>query len=165
MPITAIDTEKTVDQLIDEVYGRLSAAKLRAVKSVILAANSHLTETSILKPGMVLLLPPQQRATAESADIGASVDVVQAITAALSIYRKELANKIDTRSGELDESIKTLKAARFKKIIETIPAAEEFVRSIESSLTSQRSELDETQIFVGTELDKLNEELRKLQEE
>ena len=51
MPVTAVRTEKTVEEVVTRTFGRLPAAELKAIVAATLAANPHIKEGAALTPG------------------------------------------------------------------------------------------------------------------
>jgi phage tail protein X len=140
MPILTVRKEKELDQLIAGAYGKLSAAQLKAVRAATLAANPQLGEDGVLKPGMVIVVPPPKASARARANAVAAVGVVKSVRAALTGYQVQLAQAIDADMADLDQTAKTLKSAAFRKASETVPPATEWAKEVEAAVKADQAE-------------------------
>ncbi len=152
MPIIAIQSEKTIEQLIEECYGELPAVQLDTIKAAMLAANPHLGVAETLQPGMMIVVPPLSVAAPVSGS------AIKAISAALSDYQEKLEQKIESRQAELDLTTNTLGSASFQRATKPISEARELIQSVEAATKSDQIELVETRGLIK-EIDVLKSKL------
>ena len=152
MPIIAIQSEKTIEQLIEECYGELPAVQLDAIKAAMLAANPPLGVAETLQPGMMIVVPQL------SVDAPVSGSAIKTISAALSDYQEKLEQKIESRQAELDLTTNTLGSASFQRATKPIPDASELIQSVKAATKSDQIELVETRGLIK-EIDVLKSKL------
>jgi phage tail protein X len=160
MPITTIDTETTIDQLIAKRYGKLPAAKRKMLHAAILAANPQLDDAAELAPGMIVILPALAGGTAVRAVEGANPELIERIRGALAVYRDELGAKLKKRDSELAASMRTLESEQFRRLLEQVPGSPDYLESMRQGGKAEREELRLLHKFVDTELDKFIDELK-----
>ena len=117
MSIITIGNEKNIDQLIAKRFTGLSATEMKRVRAATLKANPHLREGGELKPGTVVVLPQATKPAvkpAASRDMTQS-DAVEGLAEALKTYAPQLTGALEKAREELDQSVRTLKSAAFKK--------------------------------------------------
>jgi hypothetical protein len=68
MPITSIQTEMSVDDLLKREFGELTKARKLELKKALLAANPQIDPAGRLKRGAIVVLP---KAASEKPAVGA----------------------------------------------------------------------------------------------
>jgi len=162
MSIATVHSERTIEQLIITLYGKLPAAHLDFIKDAILRANPQLDESGTLEPGTAIVVPsiPAEFESAIAGD-SASGKVAKAISDALSSYRRDLVGKIDHRKQELDGIAETLKGDPFRKGGKNTIGAE-WVQGLKETSETEQAELARNRIFIEQELEIINNGLERL---
>lgn len=163
MPVTAVRTEKTIEEVVTRAFGRLSAADLKAVVTATLAANPHLKEGTALTPGTLVVVTRPRAVDAPADRVDAPQDLaITAVLEALGQYRDATVKQLEVQQAEHEEAAKLLKGARFRRIAEAIPQSAELLPGIEAALKEVQATNTESATFVRKELDTIDDDLRAL---
>lgn len=164
MPITAITADTTVEKLVTRMFGKLPAAKLRAVTEATLAANPHLTDARNVPAGTVVVVPPLDvtdpppvREEARIAD-----DPVKAIAGALASYQERIVARLEERAAVLGEAAKLVGTTQFKRDVEGVEDAAPLVAELGAALKTERKELAEQRERITKDVASLTDGLTAL---
>jgi len=164
MPITAITADTTVEKLVTRMFGKLPAARLRAVTEATLAANPHLADPNNVPAGTVVVVPtldvadpPSVREEARIAD-----DTVKAIAGALKGYQEQIVERLEQRAATLGEATKLIGSTQFKRDLEGVEDAAPLVAELGAALKNERRELTERRELLAKDASSLIEALAEL---
>jgi len=169
MPIETVKAEKSIDQLVLRVYGKLAPASLDLARKGLLEANPHLSATAPLKRGTVIDVPTLARqpgtgapaARSRSAPASAA-DVVDDAVVAVDAWRKAVGRRLEVASSELDQMQKLLDDDAVRKSLAGSKGAPELLERARAAGAARRAELADDRAFVGGDLAKIDEALRTL---
>ena len=164
MPITAITADTTVEKLVTRMFGKLPAARLRAVTEATLAANPHLTDARNVPAGTVVVVPPLDVADPPPVREEARIadDQVKAIAGALASYQERIVKGLEERSKMLSDASKMLGSGQFKRDIEGVEDAAPLVEEAGAALKTERRELAEQRERIAKDVSSLTDALAAL---
>lgn len=138
MPITSFRGEKSVAEIADVMFERLTPKQREKAEAAILKANPRLNDLSTLPKGAVLQVPdvPELRAKARRAADDPPAQIASEIGEALSSYGKQLAQR--TQQGLADNKAHSalIRSDAFKRALEKSPELKE-----QAALTTKALEL------------------------
>ncbi len=146
MSVITIQSEKTIEQLIEEYYGKLPAAQLDVIKAATLEANPGVDGSVMLQPGLSIVMPPLSVAAPVPPG-----DTIEAIKTALSDYQERLEQKIKPLKEELEATVHILALDSFKEAIYAAPSylhAQDFIKDIEGKTKPGERELDKVNALI-----------------
>ncbi len=156
MQTITIRSQKNVEQLIEEYYGKLPAAQLDAIKAATLAVNPGLNGSAILQPGMSIVIPSLSAVSIPG-------NTKEAINAALSDYQGRLEQTMEFLQEELKATKDVLASSSFQETIKHVPIsshAQEFLKNVENKINAGWK-LDEVKALIK-EVGKLKEKFNTL---
>ncbi len=127
MPITSFRGEKSVADIADRMFERLTPKQRETAAAAILKANPRLSDLSTLPKGAVLKVPdlPELRPkTRRSAD-DPPTQITSEIGEALTGYGKQLAQRTEQGLADNKEHSALIRSAAFKRALEKSPELKE----------------------------------------
>jgi phage tail protein X len=164
MPITAITADTTVEKVVTRMFGKLPAAKLRAVTEATLAANPHLASATNVPAGTVVVVPsldvtdpPPVREEARISD-----DTLKAIAGAITSYQEQIVSRLKQQADTLGEATKLIGSTQFKRDVEGVEDAAPLLKELGAALKTGRGELTEQRELLAKDTASLTEALAAL---
>jgi len=168
MPIETVKAEKSVDQLVTRVYGRLPDEQRVLARAALLRANPPIATALPLKRGTVIDVPtlPAQpdgpAATGLRASALSGNALVDGTVQALEEWRKRFAVAGKDAVAHLEAMGKLVEDEAVKKAFARSKDAPELFAAAGKALEARRSELAADQAFIAQELPKIDQALRAL---
>jgi len=164
MPITAINADTTVEKLVTRMFGKLPAARLRAVTEATLAANPHLADERNVPAGTVVVVPPLDVADPPPVREEATIadDHVKAIAGALASYQERIMGGLEERAKMLGDSSKLLGSSQFKRDVEGVEDAAPLLGELAAALKNERREIADQREQVAKDIAGLTDALTAL---
>ncbi|PKO32427.1 MAG: hypothetical protein CVU36_01935 [Betaproteobacteria bacterium HGW-Betaproteobacteria-9] len=138
MPITSFRGEKSLAEIADLMFERLTPKQREKAEAAILKANPRLSDLSTLPRGAVLKVPdlPELRAKARRAADDPPAQVASEIGEALTGYGKQLAQRTQQGLADNKEHSALIRSDAFKRALEKSPELKE-----QAALTTKALEL------------------------
>ena len=163
MRLIAIEHDTELHALAERLYPGLNQNRRRQAQEALLKANPGLEEGGTLRAGMVLSVPDLShlgaRATAHGKDPAA--ELLEILKTAVEGYREVLGARFDAVDADLRQQQELLRHREVAAAIDRGGAAE-LGRSLRGSLEAGRKALAEQKSRAGTVLQKIAEDLGKL---
>lgn len=139
MPITTFRGEKSVGDLADKMFERLTPKQKEKVEAAILKANPMMRDPSKVSAGTIVSVPdmaelkPKTSRALENPDALLERHVADALTA--------FGQRFETRTAEavndLKQELAVLKAGELKKLLDGAPALQEMAGHLTKSLDAR----------------------------
>lgn len=123
MPIASFRGEKSVAEIADKLYLRLTPKQREKAEAALLKANPQLKDINKLRPGTILRLPelPELRAKTNRSLDNPAAQVADTLAESLSDYAKVLAERYQRDQEATKTQIALLNSAKLKKELADAP--------------------------------------------
>ncbi|PTR05775.1 hypothetical protein C8R32_11621 [Nitrosospira sp. Nsp5] len=166
MHITAVTTEKNLDELLRKLNINLNPAELVRIRDATLEINPHLRTEGNFKPGTVIMLPNLEQldlnALTNQNDVNTSSNSIELIINGIKTHGRLLIDELRLNSKKIDKSAKLLrslkKQSRSTESTEAAVLAEKF----ESTLEAERAANEEALNSLPREIAVLQSDLSVL---
>lgn len=143
MPIATFRGEKSVGEIADKLFVRLTPRQREKAEAAILKANPQLAEIDRVREGAVLRVPdiPELRPKTNRSLDNPDAQITNAIGDALRDYDKRLATRFKQGTADTKEQTALLKSAAFKRALANAPAAQEVAKQTAKALGERGQQL------------------------
>ena len=170
MPITLIQNQTTLEEIIAQRFAKLSPADFKRVQEAALKANPQLKGVEPVRPGQVVIIPdlpgidplPRPDPRPSAAREFAPSDAVRAVSDALAQEAPLLQSALDSARADVEATVKLTESDQFKRLIGQNPAAVEIAKTLEFSLKDELSNLDDAQKNLPAGIGVLQQDLQAL---
>lgn len=163
MPIATFRGEKSVGEIADKLFVRLTPRQREKAEAAILKANPKLAEIDKVHEGAVLRVPdiPELRPkTARSLD-NPDAQIAARIGGALRDYDRWLAERVERGIADTKEQTAVLKGAELRRALANAPALKELAEQTAKALAERGEEIAMRQKTVATAIRSMVKDLDK----
>ena len=123
MPFATFRGEKTVAEITDKLFSRLTPRQREKAEASILKANPQLGNITKLRKGSILRIPdlPDLQAKTNRSLESPDAQIAKNITTALDILGKHIAEQVNTEQKMIKQQSALLKSSKFKKGLANAP--------------------------------------------
>jgi hypothetical protein len=131
MPIATFRGERTVAEIADKLFVRLTPRQREKAEATLLEANPQLRDIENMREGTILRVPdlPELRAKTNRDLENPDAQIVKNVSAALSVYVAELNERTKTAQEHIRTQGALLKDRVFKKEVSRSPELQALVES------------------------------------
>jgi hypothetical protein len=131
MPIATFRGERTVAEIADKLFVRLTPRQREKAEATLLEANPQLRDIENMREGTILRVPdlPELRAKTNRDLENHDAQIVKNVSAALSVYVAELNERTKTAQEHIRTQGALLKDRVFKKEVSRSPELQALVES------------------------------------
>lgn len=150
MPIATFRGEKTVAEIADKLYVRLTPKQREKAEAAILKANPQLSDIRKLPEGTILRVPdlPELRVKVSRSLENPDGQIAKTLADILTTYSKELTGHIKNDQEATKSQITMLKSAKFKKEIADASSLQALAEQAMKALDARAKSLGERQKLV-----------------
>lgn len=161
MPIATFRGEKTVGDIADKLYERLTPTQKAKVEAAILKDNPHLRDPSKVAPGTIVTVPemaelrPKTSRALENPDALMARHIADAVTA----YGQRFESRTKQASADIKDELAVLKNADLKKLLGTAPELRERASQLTRQIDARGKQLQANLKTVDSVLQAMRKEL------
>jgi len=147
MLIATFQGERTLSEIADKLFKRLTPRQREKIEAAILRANPQLRDLQQMEKGAILRVPdlPEFRAKTSETPKNPETDIVKDLSSSLDSFSKHMAQQFETALKDTRAQSKLLKSARFKKEIANAPNIQALAGEAAKVLEAQTRQLAEQQ--------------------
>jgi hypothetical protein len=164
MPITTFRGEKTVADIADKLFARLTARQRKTVENALLKANPQLRDIASLRPGAILQVPaqPELRGKLQRALENPDKQLAGQLRDDLNAYGKRLAERSQAAQAQVAATAKLVADRTLAKTIGDDPALKALVKDIGKNNGKREQALAQRQKAFDVALEQMLDELERL---
>jgi phage tail protein X len=161
MPIITFRGEKTVGEIADKMFVRLTPRQKEMAEAAILKANPRLAEPAKLNTGTILKVPDLAELRPKTSRALESPDALLAkhLADALDGFRQRFEGRSKQAQEDSAQQIALLKSAALKRALGETPALRELAANVSKLQDARGKELASRQKSVDTALQAMRKEL------
>ena len=162
MNFVTIRSERTVGDIADTLYVRLTARQRAKTEAAILAANPQLSEAGSLREGAVLRVPelPELRAKVNPKLEQPVAQIADNLAATLSTFSKRLAERVKLERETSKTQSELLRSDSFRKEITDAPNLQALAEEAGKALGTRNETLRARQKQTEEAIDQALKELK-----
>lgn len=143
MPITTFRGEKSVGEIADTMFERLTPAQKKTAEAAILKANPRLAEPAKLPKGSILKVPDIAELRPKTSRALENPDALLAkhLAESLDNYAKRIDARAQQAAEENRQQLALLKSAALKRALGEAPAVQELAAQITKTQSERGKEL------------------------
>lgn len=144
MPITTYRGEKTVGEIADKMFERLTPRQKETVEAAILKANPRLADPQALSRGTILKVPDIAELRPKSSRALENPDALltRHLADMLDTYGKHLDARSVQASDDSRQQLALLKDSALKRALGSSPALQELAAQITKSQSTREKDLE-----------------------
>lgn len=152
MAIASYRGEKSVAEIADKLYLRLTPKQREKAEAALLKANPQLKDLNKLRPGTILRLPelPELRAKTNRSLDNPDAQIAKTVSESLSSYAKVLGQRYKSDQESTHTQIALLGSAKLKKELGNAPALQKQADEARKALELRVKAVDVRQATVDT---------------
>lgn len=164
MPITTFRGEKTLADIADKLFVRLTPRQRKTVEEALLKANPQLRDIASLRPGSILQVPaqPQLRGKAQRVLENPNQQLVGQLRDDLSAYGKRLAERHEAAQVQVTATAALLKDKNLIRATGGDAALKQLLGDIGKSNGQRKQNLNARRKAFDTALEQIQKELESL---
>ncbi|WP_416138206.1 hypothetical protein ACM26W_17250 [Halomonas sp. HK25] len=163
MAIATFRGEKSVAEIADKLYARLTPKQREKAEAALLKANPQLKDIGKLKPGTILRLPELRAKARTNRTLENPVTQIAATLAGeLGAYGNRLAEHVDVAQRATNTEQTLLKSARFKAVLANAPHLQELADQATRSLEGRSKAIKQRQGALETALKRALADLEEM---
>jgi len=145
MPIATFRGERTISEIADKLYTRLTPRQRERAEAAILKANPQLGNLRTLRKGAILRVPdlPELRAKTNRNLENPQAHIAKNLAQSLERFSKHIAERFDTELKHTRVQSKLLKSAKFRKDISKVPSMQTLAGEATKALDTRSKKLAE----------------------
>ncbi len=161
MPITIYRGEKTVGDIADKLFERLTPRQKETVEAALLKANPRLADPAKLTRGTILKMPdiPELRPKTSRALENPDTLLAKHVAEALDGLGKRLDGRSTQAVDDVRQQAALLKSAALKRALAHAPALQELAAQIGKSTDTRGKELEVRRKSVDAALQAMRKDL------
>ena len=139
MPIATFHGERTIADIADALFDRLTPRQREKAEAAILKANPQLRDIRTLPAGTLLRVPalPELRAKANRNRENPEADIAENLADTLSTFNKGFADHVTVARRATKAQSALLKSAKFKRAISNAPKLQELAGEATKALNTR----------------------------
>ena len=147
MPIATFRGERSVAEIADNLFNRLTPRQRKKAEAAILEANPQLRDIRTLREGAILHVPalPELRAKASRSLENPEAQIAENLADTLSAFSKRIAEHVNVEQENTRAQSKLLKTTKFKKEISKAPNLQALAVEATKALDTRSKALGERQ--------------------
>lgn len=152
MAIASFRGEKSVAEIADKLYVRLTPKQREKAEAALLKANPQLKDLGKLRAGTILRLPdlPELRAKTNRSLDNPDALIAKSVSESLSSYVKDLDERYKNDQESTRAQIALLKSAKLKKELANAPTLQKQADEARKLLETRTKTVDVRQAAVDT---------------
>lgn len=145
MPIATYRGERSVSEITDKLFSRLTPRQREKAESALIKANPQLSNIPELPMGAILRVPdiPELRAKTNRSLENPDDQIVKQITEALDVFGKHISSQVDDEKESVKQQITLLKSAKFKKGISSSDELQALAADANKALSARSKNITE----------------------
>lgn len=163
MPFATFEGERSVEEIADRLFVRLTPRQRETATAELLRANPNLERIRNVERGTVLNVPdiPALRAKATTSNESPDTQMLQHLGAALTSYGERLAERQARDNAEIKAQTAAIKSAAFTRAIAKSEDLVALAADARASLEARAKQQAERQKALTTALDKAAAEIEE----
>lgn len=161
MPIITYRGEKTVGEIADKMFERLTPKQKETAEAAILKANPRLAEPANLNKGTILRMPdiPELRPKTNRALENPDALLAKHLAESLDGFRQRFEARVTQAADDNQKQVTLLKSAAVKRVLGTAPALQELAAQVGKSQALRAKELEARRKSMATALQAMGKDL------
>jgi len=150
MPIATFRGEKSVAEVADKLYVRLTPRQREKAEAAILKANPQLSDIRNVPEGTILRVPdlPELRTKVSRSLENPDAQIAKTLADMLTSYTKELSGRIKNDQEATKSQLTLLKSAKFRREIASAPSLQALADQAMKTLDARAKSVAERQKLV-----------------
>ena len=150
MPIATFRGEKSVAEVADKLYVRLTPRQREKAEAAILKANPQLSDIRNVPEGTILRVPdlPELRTKMSRSLENPDAQIAKTLADMLTSYTKELSGRIKNDQEATKSQLTLLKSAKFRREIANAPSLQALADQAMKTLDARAKSVGERQKLV-----------------
>jgi len=147
MAIATYRGERSVSEITDKLFSKLTPLQREKAETALVKANPQLSNIRKLPKGAILRVPdlPELRAKTNRSLENPDDQIVKQITEALDAFSKHISRQVDSENTSVKQQITLLKSPRFKKDISNSDELQALAADAEKALSARSKNIAERQ--------------------
>lgn len=147
MPIATFRGERTISEVADKLYERLTPRQRKKAEAAILKANPQLRDIHTLRAGAILRVPdlPELRAKTNRNLEKPETQIAKNLADTLNTFSKRFTKRIKIEQETTKAQSKLLKSAKFKREISKAPNLQALAGTATKALDARSKTFGERQ--------------------
>ncbi len=161
MPITVYRGERSVAEIVDRMYVRLTPRQREIAEATVLSANPELRNLRTLRAGTILRIPnvPELNRKVAAEPENPDRQIAARIADSLAAYQERVDQRIAEDAESTRNQLAVLNDAAFQKEIGHTPDLQELANAASKALDARAKSVKERQAVLKSAIDQARKDL------